>query len=400
MAIKLFAPATWQEDPEATAAALLDIVVSPWFVDSRYSNQNVSDYYELLDRLDVLAQDAKNHGTEDEFHATPDYLAGAAIDRLYGSRISALNKQAREMNDGAEKDAIKEEIARLAKEALMLDAAIRSGDFSEYANASTIFDADTTKALLELYKGTNSVSVFLQEPDRKFSVNGVEVVLGDDELEAYSQNRRDIATPQIAELVSSERYSNMSVEERAKAVGQVYDYATQIAKQNITNGEYKPATWMSATQQAMQEVGLPMSAVVDYRIALANENDKPDVTAKQANSTIRGQLMADTSLPAEQRNALDDIVFSDVTIIPNDKKVDYTNEETFVITQMSEGAQTRWPDIKRRFQISAETYSQAWSIYYDDELTAAEKKAKLGVLIGSTLRGNGLYRALGEKLDK
>ena len=192
----------------------------------------------------------------------------------------------------------------------------------------------------------------------------------------------------------------MSVEDREKAVGQVYDFATQLAKQDITNGEYKPATWITATQQAMLDTGVPISAVIDYRIALSAENDKPDVTSKQANSTIRGQLLADNSLPTEQRNALDDIVFSDMTIIPNDKKVDYTSVETFVITQMSEGAQTRWPDIKRRFQISAETYSKAWSIYYNDELTAAEKKAQLGVLIGSTLRGNGLYRALGEKLDK
>ena len=96
-----------------------------------------------------------------------------------------------------------------------------------------------------------------------------------------------------------------------------------------------------------------------------------------------------------QKGALDDIVISDGVYIAKDLKVDYTNKETFVISQMSAGAQKRYNSIKKQFGMDAETYSKAWSIYQNDDLKADQKRKQLSAL---GYNGSALYKALGQKL--
>lgn len=400
MAIQLFSPATWQRNPDETAKAMLDIVLSPWVSDNRYSNQTVSDYYELVDNMEMLAKDATNHGTIDEYQQTPDYLSYAAVTRLYGSQISDLNKQARNMADGAEKDAIKAEIARLASEAMSLDAAIRSGDFSVYASESTLFDGETTQTLLGLYATTKTSSVFLANPERIFSSDGKEFILTDEQFDIYSENRRNIAESILPGLLKSDAFNELSEEDKLKAIGDAYNYASQLAKYNITGGEYAPAAWILSAAEYNESVGLPLDVVLTYRRLKSNIENQEGITNKKANGMVRSVFMSDDSLSATHKGALDEVLVSDVTVIPEDKTIDYTTHETFVVSQMSESAQKRWPDIKKQFKISADQYQEAYIVYNNDDLTADEKKTEIGRIIGSKQKGIVLYKALGAKLDK
>jgi hypothetical protein len=104
-------------------------------------------------------------------------------------------------------------------------------------------------------------------------------------------------------------------------------------------------------------------------------------------------------MTVEQKNALDNVVVSDGVYLVQDKDVDYSSPETFVITQMSDGAQKHWTQVKNQFHISAEQYQEAWAIYNNDELKADQKKEQLARIVGSTQRGNLLYSVLGKKLD-
>lgn len=400
MAIQLFSPATWQRNPDETAKALLDIVFSPWVSDNRYSNQTVSDYYELVDNMEMLAKDATNHGTIDEYQQAPDYLSYAAVTRLYGSQISDLNKQARNMADGAEKDAIKAEIARLASEAMSLDAAIRSGDFSVYASESTLFDSETTQTLLSLYATTKTSSIFLANPERIFSIDGKEFILTDEQFGIYSENRRNIAESILPGLLKSDAFNELSEADKLKAIGDAYNYASQLAKYNITGGEYAPAAWILSAAEYNDSVGLPLDVVLTYRRLKSNIENQEGITNKKANEMVRSVFMSDDSLSATHKGALDEVLVSDVTVIPEDKTIDYTTHETFVVSQMSESAQKRWPEIKKQFKISADQYQEAYIVYNNDDLTADEKKTEIGRIIGSKQKGIVLYKALGAKLDK
>ena len=128
---------------------------------------------------------------------------------------------------------------------------------------------------------------------------------------------------------------------------------------------------------------------------LSREKDKGKTTA-DVNSAVRNAIRSDSSLSVAQKAALDDIVISDGVYIPKDLKVDYTNKETFVISQMSAGAQKRYNSIKNQFGMDAETYSKAWSIYQNDDLKADQKRQQLSAL---GYNGSALYKALGQKLE-
>lgn len=145
---------------------------------------------------------------------------------------------------------------------------------------------------------------------------------------------------------------------------------------------------------AQRSIGIPTSAVIVYRDMLSREKDK-NQTTDEANSAVREAIRNDTTMTAAQKTALDDIVISDGMYISKDLKVDYTNNETFIISQMSDGAQKRYSGIKNQFGLDAETYSKAWAIYQNDDLKADQKRQQLSAL---GYNGSALYKALGQKL--
>ena len=145
---------------------------------------------------------------------------------------------------------------------------------------------------------------------------------------------------------------------------------------------------------AQRTTGLSPSTVIVYRDMLSREKESGKKTA-EANSAVRNAIRSDSSLSAAQKAALDDIVISDGVYIPKDLKVDYTNEEKFIVSQMSAGAQKRYNSIKKQFGMDAETYSKAWSIYQNDNLKADQKRKQLSAL---GYNGSALYKALGQKL--
>jgi hypothetical protein len=99
--------------------------------DNRYSNQTVSSYYEAVEKLDRVVQDKKNHGAEDEYLLSKEYKTQKGLEELYGKQITALNKEVRDLPDGPDKDALKEEIARLASEAMDYYNRSMTGEIAE-----------------------------------------------------------------------------------------------------------------------------------------------------------------------------------------------------------------------------------------------------------------------------
>lgn len=111
-----------------------------WVADVRYSNQITSDYYETISELGKIVADKKNHGVGEEYKESIEYKTKSAMDKLYGEQISEISKQIREMDDGPEKDAAKEQIMGLAAEAMQFYKDSMAGEYTdpvltaEYAN--------------------------------------------------------------------------------------------------------------------------------------------------------------------------------------------------------------------------------------------------------------------------
>ena len=121
------------------------------------------------------------------------------------------------------------------------------------------------------------------------------------------------------------------------------------------------------------------------------------MNTSEANSELRNELLDDDRLTAAQKTDLDNWIINDLTVIPKDVNVDYSSPETFTITQMSEGAQKRWNNIKNRFGIDADTYQATWKIYQNDDLNADQKRARMTEYVGGN--ASALYREFGKRLD-
>lgn len=197
----------------------------------------------------------------------------------------------------------------------------------------------------------------------------------------------------VTDMLGNAQYKRAGETQKEELMADAREYANSIAKANVMGKDSAPQ-WVQKTMDAQRTTGLSAATVIVYRDMLSSEKDKGKTTA-DANSSVRDAIRKDNTLTAAQKASLDDIVISDGVYIPRELKVDYTNGETFVISQMSAGAQKRYNSIKNQFGMDAETYQQAWSIYQNDDLKAGQKRQQLSAL---GYNGSALYKALGQKL--
>ena len=228
---------------------------------------------------------------------------------------------------------------------------------------------------------------------KKVTADGRAIELSAEQQRKYQTDRGTQLVLTVTDMLGNAQYKRAGETQKEELMADARDYANAIAKANVMGKDSAPQ-WVQKTMDAQRTTGLSASTVIVYRDMLSREKNKNQKT-NEANSAVRNAIRSDTTLTISQKAALDDIVISDGVYIPKDLKVDYTNKETFVISQMSAGAQKRYNSIKKQFGMDAETYSKAWSIYQNDDLKADQKRAQLSAL---GYNGSALYKALGQKL--
>ena len=229
---------------------------------------------------------------------------------------------------------------------------------------------------------------------KKVTADGRTIELSAEQQRKYQTDRGTQLVLTVTDMLGNAQYKRAGETQKKELMADARDYANSIAKANVMGKDSAPQ-WVQKTMDAQRTTGLSAATVIVYRDMLSREKDKGKTTA-DVNSAVRNAIRSDSSLSAAQKSALDDIVISDGVYIPKDLKVDYTNKETFVISQMSAGAQKRYNSIKKQFGMDAETYSKAWSIYQNDDLKADQKRQQLSAL---GYNGSALYKALGQKLE-
>lgn len=263
----------------------------------------------------------------------------------------------------------------------------------------------TSDAAQELY-GLPSVDDNPIYPRRNapntVSFNGNDYELTPEQKTQYQKTYGQTYQQLIDELRVSSYYKGLDPEDQTRLLSDARAYANDKAKREAleANGvDYQSSNWEKAYRA--EQAGVPMEAYFTYRARRNELEDSADKeAARSANATIRREIMDDSSLTDAQKSALDRYLLNDITVIPKDMNVDYSSEESFLISQMSDSAQRRWPGIRDRFGITAEEYQEAVRIYNmdkDDGVTTADKKRMLRELFGQY--GNAIYKALGEKIE-
>ena len=96
----------------------------------------------------------------------------------------------------------------------------------------------------------------------------------------------------------------------------------------------------------------------------------------EANAEVRRLLNQDSSLTANEKSAIDKAILSGGIYIPKDMDVDYTSNESFTITQMSDSAQEKWQRAKD-WGMSADDYAKYYPLYSASGKKKTEKIADL-----------------------
>lgn len=251
---------------------------------------------------------------------------------------------------------------------------------------------EVAENLRQLYEETGDGSIYLSKnAPEEFSVDKQLTTLDQAGKDRYMDVRSAAANKALEELMSSSMYQNAGTQERVALVNAANSFAKDQGKAAVVEGFSSPATRAA-------DAGIPFTSYYQYKTMLS---EKPEGTTNANwNREVRNAIFSDTVLSAAQKKALDNILINDGRYIPEEKEVEYSDTESFLISQMSDSAQRRWPGIRDRFGITPEEYQEAVRIYNmdrDDGVTTADKKRMLRELFGQY--GNAIYKALGEKIE-
>jgi hypothetical protein len=174
-----------------------------------------------VDDLSRVVQDKKNQLGSTAYKETPEYQAKEALNTLYGKQISDLNTRVRELPDGPEKDAAKEQIARLAGDAVRYYEDIMSGVVkdpildAEYADLSPVVSNELIRmdsySSEYKFKPTGTASARYTDPADKTR----EYVLTSEQKDKFAALYREEYDRTYAALIQSSKYR--SAKETAKA---------------------------------------------------------------------------------------------------------------------------------------------------------------------------------------
>lgn len=255
-------------------------------------------------------------------------------------------------------------------------------------------DVDAVEQELQRVYDATGESVFPSRAEKKITYAGIKKELTADEYTRYATLLGRTRYNALSDAMDSPYYQDLADEEKAKVISDIYEYSNGVAKKSIMSS-YEPDKWILNAEMA-DNSGIEAGTFIYYRNRLQSLKDG-GMNTSEANSALRKELLDDDRLTAAEKTDLDNWIINDLTVIPKDVNVDYSSPETFTITQMSEGAQKRWNNIKNRFGIDADTYQATWKIYQNDDLNADQKRAQMAEYVGSN--ASALYREFGKRLD-
>ena len=222
------------------AKLLADDLFGNWEADNRYSNASVSDYYDMLDKIQQVVDNDKNHSGSD-YKDTPMYKLKSALNADGGpsAQITELNAKVRELPDGPEKDEIKGQIVELAREALQMYDAVMSGDITEpkMEMEYSKYGDKVKNALTDLADYSEDYA-FLPSDYKPSSYTdpknkNKEYVLDDAAKAKYRELYDEEYASVMEEVIKSSKYRSASAEKRAELLEAARDDVAPQVKEEF-----------------------------------------------------------------------------------------------------------------------------------------------------------------------
>lgn len=219
-------------------SGILGSMEGTWVGDNRYSNYYTGEYYDILDYLDRNIAGEKLMNPEDYTNSYV-FKLDKAFNEAYGKQLSELNKQATQLPDGEEKDAIKEQIADLALEAVewFRNETINNSDDPFLRVSYGDFSDELQDALIDLdgfsgdyyFKPSPSTSKSYTDPHNK----GKEYVLTEEQYAQYKTFYMEAYDEIMTQAVKSYQYKRLSDEEKAEYLDEARDAVHEKAKEEL-----------------------------------------------------------------------------------------------------------------------------------------------------------------------
>lgn len=220
---------------------------------------------------------------------------------------------------------------------------------------------------------------------------------------SYEQRQRFQATRSatqlavLSDMMGSRHYKNADAEAQAELLNACREYAYEKAKAEALDREEAGGGYEIPGAYRKAETAREAGALADYyfyKLKLKEESER--LGNKAAGEALRRELFADKSLTDKQKGTLDELLISDTVIIPKDVKVDYSDRESFIITQMSEAAQRKWNRAKE-LGYTAEEYETLYGIYSQSSKKKEEKLKELRDAGLTRREAEAFWRAMGKE---
>lgn len=182
-----------------------------------------------------------------------------------------------------------------------------------------------------IYDATGDKAVIPNRADKEITVaTGVKMLLTGDEYVRYATKRGQMSFEIGTDLLNDDVFQGLTDQQKADVLDDAYSYADATAKASIS--AYQPEDWITETADA----GIDPATAILYKYSDAKSDAK------------REMLMNDPDLTADQKKALD------LALISDKSKIDYTNEQTFALSHLSDAGQEKWAK------------AEAWGMPYED----------------------------------
>lgn len=189
---------------------------------------------------------------------------------------------------------------------------------------------------------------------------GLEKKLSYEERQDFQRERGTWMMPITIQMMGNRGYQAADSERQSDLMADVRSFAHNAAKISVL-GEDGVPKWVREAVRAQRETGLSPAAVIYYRDMLKREGKHK--TSGEANSAVRNAIFKDSFLNTAQKNALDNLMITDGLYIVQNKDVDYSDEDSFYVTQLSDSAVKHWSLVHEKMPgLSGEQYGTAWEI--------------------------------------
>lgn len=240
-------------------------------------------------------------------------------------------------------------------------AAVRA--VNNFLNPTTVKKKNITavdKEVERLYKSTGDSEVIPSLPNKYMNYkntqgNQVRKDFTANEYTKYVKERNNATLKDIDGLIKTQEYKNLSDEDKAKVISGLFDYNNDKAKGDLAK-DYEIQKSTAKIDDIVASTGMSKANAILYRQTLSNM----DKDGKDADE-INDYLFNNNSLTAQQKNKLSQEYVKDYVFVNRQKDIDFSNKESYEVSQMSESARKHYNEAKK-MGYNAQSYQKAYDI--------------------------------------